>query len=191
MKKIMVLLAGSLLFANLYNYTPNVKIKKENISLSLKFSMHSTIKSVSVNKNHIAIGSYSTEKIFNLNGNLEKSFHYNNLKSIKLVNNKLFILTYSNLLTFDLSQNYKILSNIKSTDYQYWDATKELLGVVKGYYYAYIYNLKTGEKISHFPINYKWLEFSPNGKKIISGDRIYDINGNLLVDLGINFYSID
>jgi len=191
MKKIIGLLAGSLLFANLYNYTPNVKIKKENIPLSLKFSMNSTIQSISISKNHIAIGSYSTEKIFNLNGNLENSFHYNDLKTIKIANNKLFILTRYNLLTFDLSQNYKILSNIKSTDYQYLDTTKELLGVVKGYYYAYIYNLQSGKKISNFSINYKWLKFSPNGKKIISDNRIYDINGNLLVDLGINFHSID
>ena len=190
MKKIVSsLIAGSFLFANLYNQIPKVKLSHKTIPLSFKTSMKNQIESVAISNNKVAIGSYYTEKIFDLNANLEKTFNYKHLKSLELNNNKLFILTDYYFYTYDLN-NYKLLSNI-SRRYQDLDINKNLLGVVSNYYYATIYNIRNGKQISEFKIDGNWLMLSPNNQKLISGNKIYDINGNLLVDLNINFNMID
>jgi len=195
MKKLVLFFLGVFLFAEgLYNNTPKMKFLKTQLNLLLKVSMKNDIKSISLSKYLIAVMDDSKVKLFDVeNGDLIKSFNIDNGVSVKIYQNKLFILSNNNFFIYNL-KDFKLISNKpnNSSYYRYLDINKGILGIVRGgWYVADIYNLKKGQELSSFQVPGSWLEFSPNNKYLISSDKVYTLRGDLYTNLGINFNSID
>ena len=193
MKKLIFLLLGVFLFAEgLYNNTPKMKFLKTKLNLLLKVSMKRDVKSISLSKDLIAVMDNSKIKLFNAKtGDLIKSFYIDNGISVKIYQNKLFILSNREFFIYSL-KDFKLLSHKKiNTYYRDLDINKEMLGIVSGYYTADIYDLKKGQDLSSFEVAGSWLRFSPNNKYLISSNKVYTLKGDLYTNLGINFDDIN
>ena len=191
MKNLLILLIGIFLFAGgLYESTPNIEFSKSNLNLLLKVSMKNNIRSAALNKNIVALIDYSKVKVFNLNGDLLKSFKVNNGEDIGIYKDKLFVIDNKNFYIYSL-KDFKLLAHKTSQSYSDLSINKNLLGIVKNYSYIVdIYDLEKGKKLNSFRIDGDWLKFSPNNKYLISSDKIYTLSGDLYSNLDISFYDM-
>jgi len=192
MKKIIFLLVGVFLFAEgLYNNTPKMKFLKTKLNLLLKVSVKNYIRSISLSKDLIAVMDNSKVKLFDVkNGDLIKSFDIDRGISVKIYQNKLFILSYKNFFIYNL-KDFKLLSKAIHSPYHYLDINKRIVAIDRDYYVVDIYDLEKGKELSSFQVPTSWLEFSPNNKYLISSDKVYTLKGDLYTDLGINFNDIN